>query len=338
MKRLLFLLLLAGSAVYGYFWYVRGVDILRGNDPTSLLPAYVYSEKPAVKEGGYWLAATPMPTPRIGAAAAAVGGRIFVVGGRDGFGRTVDKVEIFDIFDNTWSTGAPLPLPLQGLSLVSVQNKLYAIGGLKGLASIPSQTLFIYDAESGSWNRGADPPRGVGLAAAAARDERIHIFGGRSATGSISAHYVYDPLTNAWGQGEEMNSVREAMSAVVVDGKIYLAGGREGSSVNNLRTFEVFDPENNLWDDLEPMPTRRGDGGGTDLSGKIYVFGGDAATTTFDQVETYAPGERRWRSASPMPAPLHGFALASVNGRAYVFGGGQRPGWSVTDFSLVYVP
>ena len=53
----------------------------------------------------------PMPTQRMGAGAAEVNGKIYVVGGNSGSGTSaVASMDVYDIASNTWSSGPPMAI------------------------------------------------------------------------------------------------------------------------------------------------------------------------------------------------------------------------------------
>jgi hypothetical protein len=59
-------------------------------------------------EHNSWYIGTPLPTPRDGAFAGAIGGKIYVAGGANNSG-VLNVNEIYDTITNTWTTGAPMP-------------------------------------------------------------------------------------------------------------------------------------------------------------------------------------------------------------------------------------
>ncbi|KAH6940664.1 hypothetical protein HPB50_004083 [Hyalomma asiaticum] len=50
-----------------------------------------------------------------------------------------------------------------------------------------------------------------------------------------------------------LNTRRSALSAAVLDGKIYALGGYDGQEY--LSTVEVYDPATNVWTTGPPMPS-----------------------------------------------------------------------------------
>ncbi|KAH0625263.1 hypothetical protein JD844_033665 [Phrynosoma platyrhinos] len=59
---------------------------------------------------------------------AALCGKIYAVGGYDGFCRLA-SVECYDSFLNRWTAVAPLPVAVSSAAVVSCLNKLYVVGG-----------------------------------------------------------------------------------------------------------------------------------------------------------------------------------------------------------------
>jgi N-acetylneuraminic acid mutarotase len=91
--------------------------------------------------------------------------------------------------------------------------------------------------------------------------------------------------------------------SAVIDGKIYVAGGRPpGGSA-----FEVYDPATDKWEKLPDMPTQRNHLAMVAMNGKIIVAGGrtgpGAMAERVDVVEIYDPATRRWTKGAPLPAP-----------------------------------
>merc|ERR1719246_357250 len=56
---------------------------------------------------------------------------------------------------------------------------------------------------------------------------------------------VLDPDTNLWSPAPPMNKRRWCPGAATLDGKIYVAGGYDGSS--HAQSVEMFDPSENMW-------------------------------------------------------------------------------------------
>ena len=91
-----------------------------------------------------------------------------------------------------------------------------------------------------------------------------------------------------------MPTARHPAAFAVVDGKLYVVGGRIGEEFNNVDLAEVYDPVLDSWTtNLEPRPSKRSGIGAVSLNGAIYVLGGELTPTTFDNNERYDPDRHK---------------------------------------------
>lgn len=346
MKKFLLLLLIVGGSVYAYFWYVRGINLLQREDPNPL-PTYgaavhVPPKVPAKATdlSTYrWYAAEKMPTPRTAVGAAAIGTHIYVVGGVDGFDRTVANLDMYDTRNNTWTSLHPLPRPAQKAATIAFNGKLYVFGGFEGLAENPLDSVFIYDPGTDSWTNGKKMGSALGGSAVVVADGKIHLFGGKSVGTDVDTHAVYDPVTDSWSGSTELNIGKERLSALLLGRKIYLFGGRQGSLVYNVDAVDAFDLDRNVWETVSLMPRKRSDLVALEFEGKAYIFGGEAPTVTFDEVDVFDPTNDRWSTLETrMPDSRHGLGGAVVDGEFFLIAGGQRSGLSVSDLNQVFAP
>jgi len=77
-----------------------------------------------------WSTKSAMPTARIAPGAGIIGGRLYVLGGRNGsatFYRAV--VEVYDPATNTWKTKAPMIAERAEFGVGVVGDLLYAVAG-----------------------------------------------------------------------------------------------------------------------------------------------------------------------------------------------------------------
>jgi hypothetical protein len=70
-----------------------------------------------------------------------------------------------------------------------------------------------------------------------------------------------------------MPTARSAMAAGVIDGKLYVAGGRPPRGSD----FAVYDPVADEWTVLPEVPTQRNHLAAAAIDGKLYVAGGRSA-------------------------------------------------------------
>ena len=98
----------------------------------------------------------------------------------------------------------------------------------------------------------------------------------------------------------------------VVNGKIYIIGGRVGHgfilSATNTDVVEEYNPINDSWSvPKERMPTARSGGASGTDGRRIYVAGGEVTTKdlvgAFKSVEAYDPVTNSWLTLPSMPMP-----------------------------------
>src|SRR5215470_200944 len=173
-----------------------------------------------------WKALPPMPTKRGAAGAAAVNGKIYVVGGanslpgvsEDGIHparphNVLATVEEYDPASNSWRDRRPLLVARNHHALAASGDKIYAIGGRIGAAFI-----------SGGSN-------------------------------NIDLVEMYDPDKDFWTARDKMPTRRSAIAAGVYHGKIIVPGGefQDRAELVAFRAVEMFDPALNRWQILPSM-------------------------------------------------------------------------------------
>lgn len=132
----------AGAAALGGRLYVVGGRSpgIRASDQTSLASVEVYDPV-----AGTWAAGPALPTARGSLAVAALGGRLYAMGGESTPGTVSDAVERFDPATQAWSTLAAMPLRAHGLAAVAVGDALYVMGGFTGASdAVGSESRALY--------------------------------------------------------------------------------------------------------------------------------------------------------------------------------------------------
>ena len=124
----------------------------------------------------------------------------------------------------------------------------------------------------------------------------------------------------AWRTKATMPTKRHDAMSGVVDGKIYVMGGRNNSG--SLDVVEVYDPVTDSWSTKAAMPTARSGAMTGVVDGKIYVIGGGGSHTIYSNtVEAYDPVTDSWTTKAAMPTARVYAAAGVVDGKIYVIGG-----------------
>ena len=237
-------------------------------------------------------------------AAATLGGKIYVIGGR------TTSVEVFDPKLGAWSAVAPLPAARAEHTAAAVGGKLYVFCGVPGSPRADS-----FDPQTGAWTEVANPTTfdRAGVRAVALRG-KIYLTGGYvvGTHTNTSSLEVYDPQTDTWAAGPPMRVARAYHGMAVLGDKIFVAGGTDdpaSDSQAGLSSVEVFDPSTESWSERAPMMTRRSSFTLTALQGKLLATGGeddddsDVQPTT---IETYDPKHNLWQAGPPIPPAVQG--------------------------------
>lgn len=318
----------------------------------SVTPVSAQSSQPASQpesDRGAWRSAAPMLAKRTEVAVAALGGKIYVVGGfeKPGLSNVMSlsitpSLEVYDPVTDRWTAKTPLPVGLHHVGIGVAGGRLYVIGGYARFGIniwSPVATVYAYDPTTDRWAERAPMPTARGALAVAELGGKLYAIGGFDRKANVAAVEVYDPTLDRWETRSPLPTPRDHLATATVDGKIYAIGGRvNGDYGRNLAVVEMYDPLADRWTGVADLPTARSGITASVLNGMIYVFGGEASSGTFRENEAYDPQRDKWRPMAPMPTARHGLGSAAVEGRIYVIGGGPTPGGSFSDANEVFIP
>ena len=294
---------------------------------------------------GEWKQVTQLPTWRLDGAAAAVGGKIYLIGGFDhethigGRGPALSTVDVYDTRTHTWHAAAEIPIPRIASQTAVFSNEIYVFGGYdyKGPWGVKRyhKTVEVYDTQTDTWVKKRDMPTRRMPFATAVVDGKIYliggtrievkngVFGGKAITDLVE---VYDPLTDRWEKRADMPTARSTDDAVVVDSKIYVLGGQtrfDGDLAGRFVTrIEEYNPKTDRWHQLRDMPMFKFGFSTVAVDNEIYMISGmDNALQRIDVVDVYNPTVDKWREIEPPTIPTEGTTAVVVNGTIYTLGG-----------------
>jgi N-acetylneuraminic acid mutarotase len=337
-----------------------------------LVATCLLATSPAFAQGK-WISLKPIPQGEEEVYGTAAGGKLYVLGGLGIFPGWEPKQMLwsFDPASSEWTRLPNIPEGIHHPGFAAVGDKLYSVGGFTiarpatGLpAWVPSKSLWIYDINAKSWSKGPDLPTARGALTATAYENKIYAIGGaKNPTYStpelrptvpvenMATNEVLDIAPGTWSAAAPMLTARNHHGASLIDGKIYVVGGRIGSTFiiglsNNVSTNEVYDIAKNTWAAVLGMPTPRSGVGTAVLNGRMHVLGGEAYLNdlvgTYRTHEAFDPKTNAWQRLPPMPTPRHGLAVAEIGGKMYAVsgsnvagGGGPHEGVNVNE---VYDP
>ncbi len=182
-----------------------------------------------------------------------------------------------------------------------------------------------------SWQGVKAPiPSGAQWMAECTLNGKIYLFGGLSSSPAeteitLGTTQIYDPSTKSWSSGALMPTARYLATAVAVNGKIYVMGGRTIDSMGSggpVKVNEIYDPSTDTWSTGASMPAAIRGHAACAYNGKIYVFGGNTGSYQ-KTVRIYDPSADSWSTGQDMPNKrAYGVAVyVSSVARIYYIGG-----------------
>jgi N-acetylneuraminic acid mutarotase len=248
-----------------------------------------------------WTTKASMPEAIIGGKAAAVNGKIYVIGDEANFE--------YDPDTDTWTEKRAMPTARMFFGIAVYQNKIYAIGGRS--SGISFDTNEVYDPSTNTWKTKRSMPTNMSDMEANVVDGKIHLI-------RTDRHYIYDIATDSWTSGKTMDFLYGYSSAVVND-KIYMIGSNQTLT---------YDPLSDSWNLGTSPPISVQDAGACATTGimapkRVYVFGGISGGSldgkNFTQI--YDPETDSWTYGASMPTERGWLEVVVVEDIIYAIAG-----------------
>jgi len=232
--------------------------------------------------------------------------------------------------DGEWAKKADMPTARVDISSAAVNGKIYVIGGSAFNDGPGLSVVEEYNTTTDTWTKKADMPTARVIPSSVTVKGKIYTIGGTKLdkpdyTGLPTVE-VYDPTTDTWTRKADMPTPRWALSASVVNGKIYAIGGclRAPNVTVTTAAVEEYNPETDTWTKKADMPTTpRLYHSSSVVNGKIYVIGGTSnlGKNKFSFVEEYDPVTDTWTRKTDMPTARVWHCTSAYGGKIYAFGG-----------------
>ena len=307
------------------------------------LPAVAFAQ-------GKWVKLAPFPEPAEELLGAAAGGKMYVFCGLAPGWKPTGYVYEYDPATDKWAKKKPMPLLSHHVSFTEYNGKIYAFGGFRypdsgPAAWVPIDNAWEYDPAADAWKALAPMPTKRGSPVAVTVGNKMYVIGGATTPPgsnepavhpqrphiSVSTVEEYDPAANTWRARSPMPTPRNHATAGVVNGKVYVIGGRVGAAFisagsSNVDVVEEYDPATDSWGSARArMPSARSAMASGVYGGRIYVTGGEGQNAqmmyTFRALEAYDPAANRWTLLPSMPVSRHGLAGAVVGNRLHMVSG-----------------
>eukprot|EP01096_Ripella_sp_DP13-Kostka_P007077 TRINITY_DN257_c0_g1_i15.p1 TRINITY_DN257_c0_g1~~TRINITY_DN257_c0_g1_i15.p1 ORF type:complete len:675 (+),score=231.24 TRINITY_DN257_c0_g1_i15:779-2803(+) len=317
----------------------------------------------------HWIPFAPSLLPVYYMVVGKIGSSIITAGGVSQSDTTTDTNK-YDIPSDSWSTSSATlsPATTQAASAVA-GSEMFAFGGAISGAAVKNTK--VLNAGQTSWDARADMTYARSGACAAFEGTKVYVYGGRDGSTVLDAMEIYetDPAQGSnfdtwedvtdsskgqdglgtalkttkvlnsdqtsWNPRTDMNVARFGPCAAVEGTKIYVYGGRAGTSVLDAMEIYETDPAQgsnfDTWEDVTDSskgpnnPTPVWNCAAVSTGSKILIFGGkmnESPVSRVGMIQSFDIASKKWDE--PLPAsitPRYFHSATVLNGFVIVSGG-----------------
>lgn len=273
------------------------------------------------------------------------GNKFYLFGGRE----NPTTLDVYDYQSKTWSQiSDSAPAAFNHFQALEYQGLIWIIGAFKNNSfpnEAPADHVWAYNPATDEWIQGPEIPSGRkrGSAGLVVHGGKFYVIGGNTIGhngGYIPWFDEFDPTTGEWTALADAPRARDHFHAAVVDGKLYLAGGRlsggpGGTFAPLIAEVDVYDFATGTWTTAPDLPTPRAAASVAAFQDELYVIGGEIGTdlqgnAVNDAVKTteaYHPATGSWSTKSDLITERHGTqAIVSGDGIHVAAGSSSQGG------------
>ncbi|RVE62433.1 hypothetical protein OJAV_G00157140 [Oryzias javanicus] len=210
-----------------------------------------------------WRTAESMLEPRFAHRSVSYLHFIFVLGGLGPDRRLTSSVQRYNSMFNQWEWMAPMPEAVLHPAVAATNQRIYMFGGEDALKN-PVRLIQVYHIGRNMWSKMENRTVKNVSAPAVVVDELIYIVGGYT-----RRMLAYDAKTNRFTVCANLKERKMHHSAVVLNNKLYVTGGRYltgQDDVEDSNAFEVYDSKTDSWTSAGSLPHKLFDHGSVTLT------------------------------------------------------------------------
>lgn len=292
------------------------------------------------------------PNARHEASLVGFDGKLFLLGGR-----RINPVDVYDPVTNAWTAKSPTPMELHHFQGVVLDERIFLMGAMTGSypRETPLEKIVVYYPNDDRFKfvHAIPESRRRGGAGAVSYDGKIYLIGGITnghMDGCRNWFDRYDPATGDWDILPDAPTARDHFQAVMIDDRLYAAGGRQTSKATNevfsktIAVIDVFDFKTGQWlreTECPILPTPRAGNSVAAIDGKLVIAGGETGHNKLahDEVEVYDPKAGTWSTYPRFQRGRHGSGLALIGDHVYTASGsgGRGGGPELTSTERLFV-
>ena len=215
-----------------------------------------------------WQQVAPLPTARGDISAAAIAGKIIVVGGETST-TVFNTVEALDTNSLTWAPAPAMATPRHGLGVIAAGASVYAIGGAlepghsASAATVETLEFTSSPVTSSQWQPARAAPTPRQQAATAVDGGTVWVMGGLTTQGGVIAATTtvegYDQTIDTWKKGPDLPLPLHDAMATTFKGELVVLGGwvSEGNRLRARLSDRAYALRQGDWVELPPLKTAR---------------------------------------------------------------------------------
>jgi hypothetical protein len=226
-----------------------------------------------------------------GAAFIAAGRHAFLIGGRSGTGELQSAVRRYDVESDQWTLCAPLPTPRAHVAVAAAGGRLFVCGGVvRGWFGREHATgrCDEYSIGRDAWSAVFAMPERRSHAVAAAYEDAVYVFGGRSSRRHVhGTTFAYSIASGVWYERAPMPNACFGARAVPFGERLWVAGGIAHTRERDLPVMR-FNPEANAWGFAPSLARHREGCAMAQAQDELFAIAGTTPMGAASLIERYA--------------------------------------------------
>jgi non-specific serine/threonine protein kinase len=217
-------------------WVIGGLE-LQGSEVSGIASARVFHLD---DDNDFWVKAPALHHARGAAAAAVVGNKIVVVGGRTGTpAQDVAPTEVFD--GTSWHDAAPPPVPGDHLAAASDGRYLYVVGGRKLEVGASTAAVQRFDPNADRWTSLPSAPSPVTDCGVAIVGGQLIVVGGESIGTVFNTVRAYNLASRTWSILPSLADPRHGLAVTAIGNTLYaIDGGSQPAHNAPTSTLQIL--------------------------------------------------------------------------------------------------
>lgn len=196
-----------------------------------------------------WCSIQPLQKQHADHCVCVAGGHIYAIGGRD-YRTELDCVERYDPGTNKWEFVSPMKKEVYAHAGAVVDGRIYITCGRRGMAYL--RETHCFDPSTNHWAACAEGPVERAWHGTAGVGGRVYVIGGsndeRGYRRDVLQVACFDPTLNSWSLLTPLPSGHGEPGIGVLDGRIYVLGGRSHDKGNRMKYVHVYNTDTGEWE------------------------------------------------------------------------------------------